>query len=135
MQIMKIEEGVILVVKRGEKFLLLKRAEELFKGILEFPTGKVEKKNSSMEHAAWRELQEETGLYPSKLEYLGSFERKEKNKISIFHAFLVEKFAGEIKLSEEHSDFCWLTKEEILRKKPSEEISIDSITLLKKFKV
>jgi len=130
MQIMKIEEGVILVVKRGEKFLLLKRAEEL-----EFPTGKVEKKNSSMEHAAWRELQEETGLYPSKLEYLGSFERKEKNKISIFHAFLVEKFAGEIKLSEEHSDFCWLTKEEILRKKPSEEISIDSITLLKKFKV
>jgi ADP-ribose pyrophosphatase YjhB (NUDIX family) len=132
---MKIEEGVILVVKKGEKFLLLKRAEESFKGILEFPIGKVEKKNGSIEQAAWRELQEETGLYPSKLEYLGCFEREERNKISIFHVFLVKKFAGEIKLSEEHSDFCWLTKEEILRRKPSEEISIDSVTLLKKFKV
>jgi len=131
---MKIEEGVILAVKRGEKFLLLKRAEKTFKGIFEFPMGKIEEKNSGIEHAAWRELQEETGLYPSKLEYLGSFERKEENKILIFHAFLVEKFVGKIKLSEEHSKFFWLTKKEIL-KKPSEEISIDTMTLLKKFKV
>jgi ADP-ribose pyrophosphatase YjhB (NUDIX family) len=132
---MKIEEKLILVVRKENKFLLLKRAKEPLKEIFEFPVGKVEEKNGSIEQAAWRELQEKTGLYPSELEYLGSFEKKEKNKIVIFHAFLVKKFAGEIKLSSEHSEFCWLAKKEILRKKPSEEISIDSVTLFKKFKV
>jgi len=132
---MKIEEAVILAVKKEKKFLLLRRAEESFKGILEFPMGKVEEKNGSIEHAAWREMQEETGLYPSKLEYLGSFERKEEDKIVIFHAFLVEKFAGEINISKEHSEFCWLTKEEILKMKPSKEISIDTLTVVKKFKI
>jgi ADP-ribose pyrophosphatase YjhB (NUDIX family) len=129
---MKIEEGIILIVKKENKFLLLKRAKEPFKGILEFPTGKVEEKNSSMEHAAWRELQEKTSLYPSKLEYLGSLERKEKDKILIFHVFLVEKFAREIKLSSEHSEFCWLAKKEILERRL--QVNIDSITILKKFK-
>jgi 8-oxo-dGTP pyrophosphatase MutT (NUDIX family) len=127
---MKIINGVIIAVKRKGKFLLLRRAEKEHKGILEFPMGRIEKRNSSTEHAAWRELQEETGLYPSKLEYLGSFERKNKNKISIFHAFLVEKFVGKVKLSKEHDGFCWLTQKEILKMKPHKEMSIDTIKVL-----
>lgn len=124
-----IVDKVILIVKRKNKLLLVKRGEKNW----EFPTGKVERKNSNMVHAAWRELQEKVGLYPSEMEYLGSFEKKEKNKISIFHVFLVKKFVGEIKLSKDYSDFCWVKEENIT--KLSKEVSISSLTVLKKFKL
>ncbi len=52
--------------------LLIKRAREPFKGRWAFPGGFVDK-DESLEDAANRELQEETGLTAIKLEQLGAF--------------------------------------------------------------
>jgi 8-oxo-dGTP diphosphatase len=52
--------------------LLIKRAREPFKGLWAFPGGFVDE-NESLEDAAARELQEETGLSGIKIEQIGAF--------------------------------------------------------------
>lgn len=56
----------------GDEVLLIKRAREPFKGLWALPGGFVDE-NESLEHAAARELLEETGLRRVHLDQIGAF--------------------------------------------------------------
>lgn len=65
---------IVLFCRAGSdvEVLLIKRAREPFKGRWAFPGGFVDK-DESLEHAASRELLEETGLSVVNLEQIGAF--------------------------------------------------------------
>jgi len=65
---------IVLFYRVGSEVevLLIKRAREPFKGRWAFPGGFVDK-DESLEHAAARELREETGLKGVHLEQIGAF--------------------------------------------------------------
>jgi len=105
-----------IIIKKNDKFLLVKRSKnETMTGTWEFPAGKVELLED-IEDGAIREMKEESGLTPKKIDYIGYHERydKEKKQHKVYHNFFVSRFDGEVKLSDEHDDCKWLTKEEVL---------------------
>ncbi|MGU3574815.1 NUDIX hydrolase [Brucellaceae bacterium C25G] len=59
-------EGVSVICRREDRFLLVKRGKEPKKGWLAFPGGSVEK-DETPEQAAMRELLEETALHAKML--------------------------------------------------------------------
>jgi len=120
-----------IIIKKDDKFLLVKRSKnETIPRIWEFPAGKVELLEN-IEDAAVREMKEESGLTPSKINYIGYHERhgKERKQHKVYHNFLVEDFEGEVELSEEHDDYRWMTKEEVLN---FDNVGIDTIEIIKR---
>src|SRR3989338_11385884 len=92
-----------LIVK-GNKIVLIKRAIEPFKGMLEFPCGMVEY-GETVERAVVREAKEETGLDVEIEDILGVYSSPERDPR--FHAvsiaFVVEPVGGRLKSSFEGS--------------------------------
>lgn len=98
--------------KAGFKFLLLKRIEgdNLYPGIWQIITGKIEKKEKAFE-TALREVKEESGLIPSRLFVLPhttTFYSPRTDAISLVPLFVCLVKDDNVKLSNEHSDFIWL---------------------------
>jgi 8-oxo-dGTP pyrophosphatase MutT (NUDIX family) len=109
-----------IAVEKGGKLLLLKRAKhDTFPGLWEFPSGKVEGKESP-EECARRELLEEAGLDAKGMSYRGRSMRPGGH--TLVHYFWTGSFAGEPKLSEEHEDFRWASIHEILGMEKMEKI-------------
>ncbi len=105
-----IEKACVVIVYRGKKFLLLKRA---YSRNWTIPGGRVEK-DETEEGTARREAFEETGL--KNLVFVPRF--KKVNIYPMFRGtsrverhvlfFLAESKTGEIVLSHEHTSFEWL---------------------------
>jgi 8-oxo-dGTP diphosphatase len=99
-----IKENRILVTQRSEKMSLPLKWE--------FPGGKIEE-NENAENCILREIKEELNL---EIEIIARLESKQFNypTISInLIPFISKYLSGELKLAE-HSDFKWLTKEELI---------------------
>jgi mutator protein MutT len=99
---------------RRAEFLLVKRADSKDRnpGLWEFPGGVVED-GETPEEAAMRELREETSLTGKVLKTgdsgiveddIGSFE---------IHPFLVLVESDEIELSREHTEYRWISRDEV----------------------
>ena len=92
--------------------LQLKRAPDRYLGnAWQFPAGKLEEGETSIE-AALRELREETGLEPDRVQhltYVPTFFMPARDAIASQAAFCVFA-AGGIRLNEEHTDFRWLSR-------------------------
>ena len=106
-------EVALAVPQHGDKFLLLKRSEQnSSSGEWVFPGGKIEN-NETAKEAARRELKEETGLQgeikDSGEKYIGEGELG-LWKMFPFHVKVQEK---DVELDYEHSDFKWLSLEEL----------------------
>lgn len=109
-------EAATIVVRNpeNEKILLMKRADskKMMPGRWEFPGGGVEE-DETPEEAALRELEEETGLEEE------MSVRGESAEIDTVHGrlrifpFLVETVEGKIALSREHTDYKWISKDEL----------------------
>lgn len=111
---MKRKTITTVVVERDGKFLLLKRARnDTFPGLWEFPSGKVEGRES-LEECARRELLEETGMEAKGMSYKGKRERTNADVITLVHYFYTKSFTGIPKISEEHSNSGWFSGKEIL---------------------
>ena len=108
----KIKLMTSMIIKKNDKILLLKRANDQTKaGMWNLPGGGVEEKEN-YEEAIKREVKEETNLDIVELKFFKSFIEEQENYIArpiIFYG----STKGEIKLDFENSEFGWFTKEEI----------------------
>ena len=110
-----IEAHIFRETEVGIEFLLLKRSEkEIYPGLWQMVTGKVEK-NETAYQAALREIQEETGLKTERLwvvPNVNTFYSHENNTISLLPVFAAKvKGYEEIKISDEHAESCWYNSE------------------------
>jgi dATP pyrophosphohydrolase len=109
-------EAHIFRIKKGKiEFLLLKRSDnEIYPGLWQMVSGSIHK-NEPAYQAALREVLEETRLKPKKMwviPNINSFYSSEKNCIYILPVFAVQvKFNSKVILSDEHTEFVWVTKE------------------------
>lgn len=116
---MKTNIVVTGILKDKDLFLIIKRNEndELYPGAWEFPGGHLEE-GETIEEALNRELNEEIGfskiISPIITHYTD--EVKEKNGTLIYNLEIdfvieVDKELLDIKLSKEHTDYKWATKD------------------------
>ena len=102
------DEGKVLIVKRI--------TDDFLGGLYEIPGGKVES-GETIKNAIVRETYEETGLRITNIKsYLGYFDySSEIGKITRQFNFSVDVEGKNVKLSNEHTDYRWITKEELSR--------------------
>jgi dATP pyrophosphohydrolase len=97
------------------QFLLLKRsAHKIYPGLWQMISGHVEKGETAFQ-TALRELQEETGLKPSRLwvvPNINSFYSPDDDSISIIPVFAAQVNDYNVLISDEHSEFKWVNSEE-----------------------
>ena len=90
--------------------LLIKRGGEPFRGLWALPGGFVDK-DEALEHAAERELREETGLAGIHLEQIGAFGDPGRDPrghtVSIAFAAVVERERTELKAGDDAADARW----------------------------
>lgn len=100
----KVVAGILI---ENEKVYLFKRDSEAFRGLYEFPGGKVEE-NETDRQALKRELREELDIDVT----VGEKICEEKNHEIIISAFLINDYRGRIKLKE-HTDFILVDQKSI----------------------
>ncbi|MCX6723201.1 MAG: NUDIX domain-containing protein [Candidatus Staskawiczbacteria bacterium] len=108
------------VIKKGDKYLIQLRSESAthFPLYWDFPGGRLEEGEDSLDGIV-REAKEETNLDIKPIKVLGVYEfndidNPDKQKIR-FTIYSVKIISGELKISEEHLEQKWATKEEILK--------------------
>ena len=102
--------NVILVYNKEDKILMCKREKEPYKGKFNLVGGKVEQGEDEL-HAAYRELQEETGITKEdiKLTNLMNFEYKMQDmELEVY----VGKLDKEKKVVEEINKLYWIDKQD-----------------------
>ncbi len=112
-----IDAYVYIPTNDGLLFLLLKRAKtKMYEHIWQGVAGKIEKGEKSWETAK-RELKEETGLKPNKMfivDHVSKFYEQIDDRINLVPVFGIEVNTQEVVLSDEHSEYKWVTIDEAL---------------------
>jgi 8-oxo-dGTP pyrophosphatase MutT (NUDIX family) len=119
MTIEKTSSGMIIFRLDSEgnrRYLLLRNIG----GHWEFPKGGIEGNESDLE-ASLREVSEETGLDPMKInsfrvKYSYQFSRNGETINKEVYLYLGKSFTDNVSLSREHRDYCWLKYEDALRR-------------------
>ncbi len=116
----------ILILDHAGRFLLLKRSEKskYWPRRWEPPGGKVNT-NEGFDAALLREVAEETGLRASIQHVVGASE-SQLPKVRAVHLIFVGRVeSGEVRLSDEHDDYVWVS--------PSEFSSMELVEWFKSF--
>lgn len=101
---------VMIYDKKEEKILMCKRSKEPYKGKYNLVGGKLEEGENEFD-AAYRELQEETGITKQDvvLNHLMNFQYQMSNmELEVF----VGKLNKEVELKEEVNELLWINKNE-----------------------
>ena len=105
--------GVGILIRRGEEYLMIKRASEPDKGLWSVPGGMVEI-GEKAEDAAVREAKEETGLMVEIREDLGVVDkimRDESGRVKyhfVIIDYLAEPVSGEMHHHDDALDALWV---------------------------
>tara|TARA_Y100000310_G_C20566014_1_gene755534 strand:- start:727 stop:1101 length:375 start_codon:yes stop_codon:yes gene_type:complete len=102
------------VIVNDGRYLLVRRSDgsKAYKGAWEFPGGKLDD-GESLEAGLRRETLEETNLVVGALGNLRKYNHSDKERTVEFNFFLVEDFRGDVVLSDEHTDYEWVSEEEL----------------------
>lgn len=102
------------VIKREGRYLVLKRAMESksFPGLWDFAGGKHDPGETSSESVI-RETKEETNYDIKPGREIKTEEYHDDQFDILFHFFEPQVIGGELELSHDHSEYKWLTPEEI----------------------
>jgi 8-oxo-dGTP diphosphatase len=109
-----------VAIVRGDKYLILKRSPNAvrFPNLWDFPGGRLEP-DEKPEDGAIREVKEETTIDVKIIKKLGAYEFDFDNLGKTSHQFSVYESEvigdDEVVLSSEHSEYRWLTKEDVLK--------------------
>jgi len=101
---------------KGDKYLVLKRSPEnpIYPNHWDFPGGRLEAGEDARKGLE-REVLEETGLKIRAVRPELTFHEMLNGHPVVFIIYSCKKISGEIRLSEEHTEFRWATREEILK--------------------
>lgn len=123
--------SVDIIIEKGRKILLMRRAIPPFIGRLAIPGGKVEY-GETVESAAWREAKEETGLIVKLKEILGVYSERGRDPRyhSISIAFVATANKGKHKRDRESSELFWLSTKELAKKLRTEKFTFDHAKIL-----
>lgn len=103
------KEGKVLILQRNQN-------EDIYPGVWELPSGKREFFESS-HNTLVREIKEEAGLDIEVLQPCSVFEYKIEKPDEIRDStqinFIVTSNTSEVKLSKEHQNYAWISKDEI----------------------
>lgn len=103
----------LAVPQHDNKYLILKRSEQnSSSGEWTFPGGRIEKGETSRE-AALRELKEETGLKGEITDKGEKYIGEGELGLWKMHPFHVKVENGGVELNHEHSEFKWLTLQQL----------------------
>jgi len=105
--------GVVVgcVIKKDGKYLLVQEKQQKVYGLWNIPAGYVDK-DEAIEHAAIREVKEETGLDVELDEQIGLYHEEVKKPVK--HIFKAHIISGDLKAQEDEIlDVKWLTFVEI----------------------
>lgn len=106
--------GVSVLIRRGDEFLLEKRAHTHGAGTWGPPSGHIDF-NETPEQTAQRETQEETGVTISNMVFLGVtndvFEDEQKHYITLWFDAAYESGEAKLKAPEEESEVGWFNRE------------------------
>ena|SRR3989338_7879668 len=111
---MKEVRQVKIIIKRNDKYLLLKKVTATFKehiGCWEVPGGKLEQ-NEDAREGAFREVLEETRTRCTIIKELEPLTHHKEDTTIHTRVFLGTLKSGAINISREHSAFCWKTIQE-----------------------
>ena len=102
------------VIQKDGKFLLLKRAShsKSFPNLWDFAGGKHDL-GETPEQAVLRETKEETSYEIEPGNEIRTEKYQDEKYDLLFHYFIPEIVSGELKLSYDHSEFRWLSEEEM----------------------
>lgn len=103
--------NIILVFNKDEdKILMCKRKKEPFKGKFNFVGGKVEPNEDEL-HAAYRELEEETGITKKDIKLTNLMNFQYKISETELEAY-TGKLNKDVELKEELNSLYWINKDE-----------------------
>jgi len=109
-----IEAHIFRETAEGIEFLLLKRSEgQPYPGLWQMVTGKI-KADEKAYQTALREINEETGLVPTKIwvaPTVNSFYEPKEECICLIPVFAVSVGDDKIQLSDEHTEYQWVNRE------------------------
>ena len=112
-----VEAYVFRKAEDGLRFLLLKRiVTSHYGGLWQGVAGHIKTGEKAWE-TALRELQEETGLLPRNMfvvDHLSRFYDPHTDCVNLIPVFGVEVDSSQVNLSDEHSEFRWVTLEQAL---------------------
>ncbi len=116
-KVIQVDSYIYRNTDTGPVYLMLKRSsgkyyEHLWQGV----AGKIEKGETAWQ-AVVRELEEETGKIPVKMfaaDHIASFYDARKDRIQMVPIFGIEVENSEVQLSEEHSEYKWVSFEDAL---------------------
>ncbi len=106
------------VIRKDDEFLVVLRSpdDSSFPDHWDFPGGNKRLKEAPKDGIK-REVFEKTALIIIPGKVVGSYSLDVNGLPHQFDVFSVKYFSGDIELSHEHTDFKWLTKDEILKLK------------------
>ena len=112
------------IIKKDDQYLILLRAKKCkhFPNVWDFPGGKVEAGESFLQ-AAFREAKEESNLNVEISQEIKHSRFQNENYDLSFHYFEAKSYTGDVKISEDHDDFKWASKEELEKLELSPSIS------------
>jgi len=108
---------VTALIEKNGKYLVLKRSDRnlTYKGKWQFPEGKV-RFGEDVVKALKREVEEETNLVTVNCKLFGVHSNIQKEARGIFRILRTVfkcNVIGKLKLSDEHSEYAWVSKREI----------------------
>ncbi|MGL4488669.1 MAG: NUDIX domain-containing protein [Rhizobiaceae bacterium] len=104
--------AVSVVIREGDKFLLVERANEPGKGSFAFPGGKVEP-GEALDIAIKRELLEETNLELLDATLYDVLPVSGASGDYLLHVYLARAIAGVPKAGDDAASFGWYSQEEM----------------------
>lgn len=104
------------IIRKGDEYLILKRSPKAstYPNHWDFPGGRLEHGEDAASGLE-REVFEETGLKINVIRPVQTLTENLSNRYQLFIAYECRILSGEIKLSHEHTEFKWATREEILK--------------------
>jgi len=110
--------GIKAVIKKDNKYLLLHKSLTVprFPDFWDFPGGGLDDDENPTEGIK-REVLEETSLKIEPIKVIWKTQAEVNGNMVEYKVYSVKLLSEEIKLSHEHTEFKWLTKEELLKLK------------------